>query len=135
EFVERSNHFDARNHATRVKQKEAAAQATRDLANLDSFGSVGQFGGQSGSVGQSNAFGTSLDRYASLDPSVGVHPGPASQSLGRGPDLSSQDRTSAVADKLINEIAESKIHHMWMQVATHGATSLSKSVMTLLKGQ
>jgi len=137
EFVERANHFDARNHATRIKQKEAAAQATNDLAALDTFGSVGQFGsaGQSGSVSQSGAFGTSFDQYASIDPAVGLHPGPASESLGRGPSLSSQVRMNAVADKLINEIMESKIHNMWMQVATHGATSLSKSVKTLLQGQ
>lgn len=132
EFVERAHHFDARNHATRIKQKEAAAQASTDLAAMDTFGSVGQFGSpsRSGSFGQL----TSLDRYVSLEPSGGVHPGPASESLGRGPGLADQGRTSAVSDKLVNELQESKIHHMWMQVAAHGASSLTKSVMTLLKG-
>ena len=49
--------------------------------------------------------------------------------------MASQGRLSAVANKLVNEIAENKIQHMWMRVATHGANSVSKSVMTLLKGQ
>jgi len=138
-FVEQAHHFDAKNHATRLKQKEAAAQATTDLAALDTFGSVGQFGsaGQFGSLSQSGSVGrfTSVNQHASLDPSVGLHPGPASESLGRDPGLASQGRLSAVSDKLIEDIQETKIHHMWTRVVTHGATSLSKSVMTLLKGQ
>jgi hypothetical protein len=132
EFIEKAHQVDAKNQATRVKQKAAAAQAKTDLATLDTFGSVGQFGslGQSGSVGQ-----FSLNRYATIQPAVGLHPGPASESLGRGPGLANPGRLSAMADKMTNELHESAIHHMWTQVVIHGTTSVTKSVMTLLKGQ
>ena len=129
EFIDKAHQVDAKNQATRVKQRAAAAQAKTDLATLDTLGSLGQFNplGQSGSVGQF----TSLNRFAS----VGRHPGPASASLGPGPGLASPGRLSAMADKMTNEVMDSAIHHMWTQVVVHGTTSVTKSVMTLLKGQ
>jgi len=134
EFIDKAHQVDAKNQATRVKQRAAAAQAKTDLATLDTLGSLGQFNplGQSGSVGQF----TSLNRFAS----VGRHPGPASASLGPGPGLASPgvtspSRLSAMADKMTNDLMDSAIHHMWTQVVVHGTTSVTKSVMTLLKGQ
>jgi|SRR5215470_5438424 hypothetical protein len=134
EFIDKAHQVDAKNQATRVKQRAAAAQAKTDLATLDTLGSLGQFNplGQSGSVGQF----TSLNRFAS----VGRHPGPASASLGPGPGLASPGvtspgRLSAMADKMTNDLMDSAIHHMWTQVVVHGTTSVTKSVMTLLKGQ
>ena len=133
EFIDKAHQVDAKNQATRVKQRAAAAQAKTDLATLDTLGSLGQFNplGQSGSVGF-----TSLNRFAS----VGRHPGPASASLGPGPGLASPGvaspgRLSAMADKMTNDLMDSAIHHMWTQVVVHGTTSVTKSVMTLLKGQ
>jgi len=133
EFIDKAHQVDAKNQATRVKQRAAAAQAKTDLATLDTLGSLGQFNplGQSGSVGF-----TSLNRFAS----DGRHPGPASASLGPGPGLASPGvaspgRLSAMADKMTNDLMDSAIHHMWTQVVVHGTTSVTKSVMTLLKGQ
>jgi hypothetical protein len=133
EFIEKAHQGDAKNQARRVKQKEAAAQAKTDLATLDTFGSVGQFGSraQSASVGQF----TSLNRHAALQPTVGLHPGPASEPLGRGPGFASQGRLQAMADKMTNDLFDSAIQGMWTQVVTHAATQVTKSVMTLLKGQ
>jgi hypothetical protein len=128
EFIDKAHQVDAKNQATRVKQRAAAAQAKTDLATLDTLGSLGQ----SGSVGQF----TSLNRFAS----VGRHPGPALASLRPGPGLASPGvtspgRLSAMADKMTNDLMDSAIHHMWTQVVVHGTTSVTKSVMTLLKGQ
>jgi hypothetical protein len=134
EFIDKAHQVDAKNQATRVKQRAAAAQAKTDLATLDTLGSLGQFNplGQSGSVGQF----TSLNRFAS----VGRHPGPASASLGPGPGLASPGvaspgRLSAMADKMTNDLMDSAIYNMWTQVVVHGTTQVTKSVMTLLKGQ
>jgi len=133
DFIEKAHQTDAKNQARRVKQKEAAAQAKTDLATFDTFGSVGQFGsrGQSYSVGQF----TSLNRYGSVQPTVGLPPGPASESLGRGPGFASQSRLHAMADKMTNDLFDSAIQNMWTQVVTHATTQVTKSVMTLLKGQ
>jgi len=116
EFIDKAHQVDAKNQATRVKQRAAAAQAKTDLATLDTLGSLGQFNplGQSGSVGQFTS---------------------ASASLGPGPGLASPGRLSAMADKMTNDLMDSAIHHMWTQVVVHGTTSVTKSVMTLLKGQ
>src|SRR5262249_25636193 len=103
EFIDRAHQSDVKNHATRLKQKEAAARAETDLATLDTF-SVGQ----SGPVGKF----APLNQYASVQPSVGLHPGPASEPLGRGPGLASQGRLSAMADKMTNDLMESAIHNM-----------------------
>jgi hypothetical protein len=135
EFVEKAHQSDAKNQATRAKQRVAAAEANIDLASLDTLGSLGNFNslaqfnplGQSGSVGQF----TSINRFASL----GRHPGPASASLGPGPGLESNAPVSAMVDKMRNDVMDSAIQNMWMRVVAHGANSVTKSVMTLLKGQ
>ena len=136
EFIDKAHQVDAKNQATRVKQRAAAAQAKTDLATLDTLGSLGQFNplGQSGSLAQSGLVG--LNRFAS----VGRHPGPASASLGpgpglEGPDVASPGRLSAMADKMTNDLMDSAIYNMWTQVVVHGTTQVTKSVMTLLKGQ
>jgi len=133
EFIDKAHQVDAKNQATRVKQRAAAAQAKTDLATLDTLGSLGQFNplGQSGSVGF-----TSLNRFAS----VGRHPGPASASLGpgpglEGPDVASPGRLSAMADKMTNDLMDSAIHGMWTRVVISGSQSVTKNVMSLLKGQ
>ena len=135
EFVEKAHQSDAKNQATRAKQRLAAAEAKTDLASLDTLGSLGksnslaQFNplGQSGSVGQF----ASLNQFTSAS----LPPGPASASLGPGPGLDGKGRLSAMADKMTNDLMDSAIHHMWTQVVVHGTTSVTKSVMTLLKGQ
>ena len=129
EFIDKAHQVDAKNQATRVKQRAAAAQAKTDLATLDTLGSLGQFNplGQSGSFGQLASF----NQFTS----VGLPPGPASASLGPGPGLEGKGRVTAMVDKMTNDLMDSAIHHMWTQVVVHGTTSVTKSVMTLLKGQ
>jgi len=135
EFVEKAHHVDAKNQATRAKQRVAAAEAKTDLASLDTLGSLGKFNSlaQFNPIGQSGSFGqlASLNQFTS----AGLPPGPASASLGPGPGLESKGRLSAMADKMTNDLMDSAIHHMWTQVVVHGTTSVTKSVMTLLKGQ
>jgi len=134
EFIDKAQQDDAKSQARRVKQRAAAAQAKTDLATLDTLGSLSQFNplGQSGSVGQL----TSLNRFAS----VGRHPGPASASLGPGPGLASPgvaspSRMSAMVDMMTNDLMDTAIHRMWTSVVVNGSSSVTKSVMTLLKGQ
>jgi hypothetical protein len=135
EFVAKAHQADANSKAIRDKRRAAAAEAEIDLASLDTLGSLGNFNslaqfnplGQSGSVGQF----ASLDQFAS----VGLPPGPASASLGPGPGLESKSRGSAVAAKVTNDLMDSAIQNMWTRVVFHGTTSLTSSVMTLLKGQ
>lgn len=135
EFVEKAHQSDAKNQATRAKQRVAAAEAKIDLASLDTLGSLGKFNSlaQFNPTGQPGSFGklASLNQFTS----VGLPPGPASASLGPGPGLESKGRLSAMADKMTNDLMDSAIHHMWTQVVVHGTTSVTKSVMTLLKGQ
>ena len=135
EFVEKAHQSDAKNQATRAKQRVAAAEAKTDLASLDTLGSLGKFNSlaQFNPTGQPGSFGklASLNQFTS----VGLPPGPASASLGPGPGLESKGRLSAMADKMTNDLMDSAIHHMWTQVVVHGTTSVTKSVMTLLKGQ
>jgi hypothetical protein len=133
EFVEKAHQGDAANRATRARQRAAAAEAKIELGSLDTLGSLGKFNSlsqfhptcQSGSFGQLG----SLDGYTT----GGLPPGPASEPLG--PALSGKGRVSAMADKMTNDLMDSAIHHMWTQVVVHGTTSVTKSVMTLLKGQ
>jgi hypothetical protein len=135
EFLAMAHRTDANVKAIRDKQRAAAAEAETNLASLDTLGSVGKFDslaqfnplGQSGSVGQL----ASLNQFASN----GLPPGPASATLGPGPGLDSKDRASAVADKVTNDLMDSQIHNMWIQVVAHAANSLTSSVMTLVKGQ
>jgi hypothetical protein len=139
EFIAQSHRVDTENQAARVKRKAAAVEAKAELAALDTFGSVGQFGpaGQFGSPSQSGSVGqfTALNRYASVQPAVGLHPGPASEPMGRGLGLGDHGRVSAQAQVVINDLQESTIRNMWTQVVMHGSKKLTENVMTLLKGQ
>ena len=109
EFVEKAHQSDAKNQATRAKQRVAAAEAKIDLASLDTLGSLGNFNslaqfnplGHSGSVGQ----------FASHNglASAGLPPGPASASLGPGPGLESNAPVSAMVAKMRNDVMDSAI--------------------------
>jgi hypothetical protein len=133
EFVEKSHQSDAANKATRAKQRAAAAEANIELASLDTLGSLGNFNSlsQFNPIGQSGSFGqlASLNQFSS----VGLPPGPASASLGPG--LEMKGRLSAAADKMMNDAMDSAIHQMWTRVVIHGTNSVTKNVMSLLKGQ
>jgi hypothetical protein len=135
EFVEKANQSDATNRATRAKQRVAAAEAKTELASLDTLGSLSKFNSlsQFNPIGQSGSFGqlASLNQFTS----VGLPPGPASGSLGPGPGLEMKGRVSAMADKMTNDLMDSAIHQMWTRVVIHGTNSVTKNVMTLLKGQ
>jgi hypothetical protein len=138
EFIDKAHQSDAKNHATRVRQREAAAQADIDLATMDTLGPLGSLGSL-GSLGQSGSLGqlASLNQFA---PVGGLHPGPASApgpglpGLG-SPGVASPSRLSAMADKMTNDLMDSAIYNMWTQVVVHSTTSLTKNMMTLLKGQ
>ena len=135
EFIDKAHQADAENRATRAKQRAAAAEANIELASLDTLGPLGKFNslaqfnpiGHSGSVGQF----ASYNGFASF----GLPPGPASASLGPGPGLESNAPPSLMVDKMTNDIMDSAIQHMWTQVVFHATGSITKSVMTLLKGQ
>lgn len=135
EFIEKAHQTDTSNKATRAKQRAAAAEAKTEIATLDTLGSLSkpnslaQFSplGQSGPVGQfgsRNQFGP-----------IGLPPGPASGSLGPGPGLEMKGRLSAMADKMTNDLVDSAIQRMWTQVVAHATSSVTKNVMSLLKGQ
>ena len=51
------------------------------------------------------------------------------------PGLESPGRLSAMAAKMTDDLMDAAIHRMWTQVVIHGTNSVTKSVMTLLKGQ
>ena len=138
EFIEKAHKSDAANKATRAKQRIAAAEAKTELATLDTLGSLGKLN----SLSQFNPLGQSgpVGQFASLNPftSVGLPPGPASGSLALGPaapGLEMKGRLSAMADKMTNDLMDSAIHQMWTRVVIHGTNSVTKNVMTLLKGQ
>ena len=135
EFVEKAHQSDATNRATRAKQRVAAAEAKMELASLDTLGSLSKFNSlsQFNPIGQSGSFGqlASLNQFSS----VGLPPGPASGSLGPGPGLESKGRLSAMADKMTNDLMDSAIHGMWTRVVISGSQSVTKNVMSLLKGQ
>jgi hypothetical protein len=135
EFVEKANQSDSTNRATRAKQRVAAAEAKMELASLDTLGSLGKSGSlaQFNPIGQSGSFGqlASLNQFTS----IGLPPGPASASFGSGPGLGGKGRLSAMADKMTNDLMDSAIHQMWTRVVIHGTNSVTKNVMTLLKGQ
>jgi hypothetical protein len=40
-----------------------------------------------------------------------------------------------MADKMTNDLADTAIHRMWTQVVAHATSSVTKNVMSLLKGQ
>ena len=127
EFVEKSHRADANIKAIRDKQRAAAVEAETDLASLDTLGSLGKFG----SLAQSGSFGqlASLNQFTS----TGLPPGPASEPLGPG--LAGKGRVSAMADKMTNDLMDSAIHGMWTRVVISGSQSVTKNVMSLLKGQ
>ena len=138
EFIDKAHQVDAKNQATRVKQRAAAAQAKTDLATLDTLGSLGKFT----SLSQFNPIGHSgpVGQFASHNGFAGLPPGPASASLGpgpglEGPDVASPGRLSAMAAKMTNDVMDSAIQNMWVRVVAHATSSVTKSVMTLLKGQ
>ncbi len=133
EFVEKAHQGDAANKATRARQRAAAAEAKVELASLDTLGSLGKFNSlsQFNPIGPSGSFGqlASLDQYTS----GGLPPGPASEPLGPG--LAGKGRVSAMADKMTNDLMDSAIHGMWTRVVISGTNSVTKNVMSLLKGQ
>jgi hypothetical protein len=133
EFVEKAHQGDAANRATRARQRAAAAEAKVELASLDTLGSLGKFNSlsQFHPTGQSDSFGqlASLNQYTS----GGLPPGPASEPLG--PSLAGKGRVSAMADKMTNDLMDSAIHGMWTRVVISGTNSVTKNVMSLLKGQ
>jgi hypothetical protein len=135
EFVEKAHKSDAANKATKAKQRAAAAEANIELASLDTVGSLGNLASlsQFNPIGQSGSFG----RFASLNQftSVDLPPGPASGSLGRGPGLEMKGRGVAMIDKMTNDMTDSAIQRMWTQVVGHATSSVTKNVMSLLKGQ
>jgi hypothetical protein len=135
EFVEKANQTDTNNKATRAKQRAAAAEANTELASLDTLGSLSKFNSlsQFNPIGQSGSFGqlASLNQFTS----GGLPPGPASASLGPGPGLEMKGRLPAMADKMTNDLVDSAIQRMWTQVVAHATTSVTKNVMSLLKGQ
>jgi len=133
EFVEKAHRSDAENRATRAKQRAAAAEANIELASLDSLGPLGKFN----SLAQFNPIGQS-GSVVSLPPTIvsaGLPPGPASAPHGPGLGLESNAPVSAVVAKMRNDVMDSAIQNMWVRVVAHAATSVTKSVMTLLKGQ
>jgi hypothetical protein len=133
EFVAKAHQADAKNKAIRDERRAAAAEAEIDLASLDTLGSLGKFNSlsQFNPIGQSGSFGqlASLNQYTS----GGLPPGPASEPLGPG--LAGKGLGSAMAAKVTNDLMDSAIQNMWTRVVFHGTTSLTSSVMTLLKGQ
>ena len=42
---------------------------------------------------------------------------------------------SAMVDKMTNDVMDSAIQNMWVRVVGHATNSVTKSVMSLLKGQ
>lgn len=135
EFIEKAHQSDSTNKATRAKQRAAAAEAKVELASLDTLGSLSKFNSlsQFNPISQSGSFGqlASLNQFTS----VGLPPGPASGSLGPSPGLEGKGRVSAMADKMTNDLMDSAIHQMWTRVVIHGTNSVTKNVMSLLKGQ
>jgi hypothetical protein len=135
EFVEKAHQSDAENKATRAKQRAAAADANIELDSLDTLGPLGNFNSlsQFNPIGRSGSFGqlASLNQFASVD----LPPGPAAGPLGPGPGLEMKGRMSAMVDKMTNDLMDSAIHQMWTRVVFHATGSVTKSVMTLLKGQ
>ena len=140
EFVEKAYKSDAENRATRAKQRAAAAEANIELASLDTLGPIGKFNSlaQFNPIGQSGSFG----QLASLNQSTsaGLPPGPASEWLGPAVTLpptmvQSNAPVSLMVDKMRNDLMDSAIQNMWVRVVGHATNSVTKNVMSLLKGQ
>ena len=137
EFLDKAHKSDVANKATKAKQRAAAAEANLELASLDTLGSLGNLASlsQFNAIGQSGSFGqlASLNQFNSTS----LPPGPASGSLslGRGPGLEMKGRGAAMIDKMTNDMTDGAIHRMWVQVVGHATSSVTKNVMSLLKGQ
>jgi len=135
EFIEKAHRADAENQATRARQRVAAAEAETELASRDTLGSLGNLNSlaQFNPLGQSGSFGqlASLNGFGS----AGLPPGPASASLGPGPGLEMKGLARATVDKMTNDLMDSAIQQMWTRVVAHATNSITKSVMTLVKGQ
>jgi len=132
EFVEKAYRSDAENRATRAKQRAAAAEADIELASLDTLGPLGKFN----SLAQFDPIGHS-GSVVTLPPTIvsaGLPPGPASASLGPGRGLES-NAVSAMVAKMRNDVMDSAIQNMWVRVVGHATNSVTKNVMSLLKGQ
>ena len=133
EFVEKAHRSDAENRATRAKQRAAAADANIELASHDTLGSLGKFN----SLSQFNPIGHSgpVGQFASHNGFAGLPPGPASAPNGPGLGLESNAPVSAVVAKMRNDVMDSAIQNMWVRVVGHATNSVTKNVMSLLKGQ
>ena len=133
EFVEKAHRSDAENRATRAKQRAAAADANIELASHDTLGSLGKFN----SLSQFNPIGHSgpVGQFASHNGFAGLPPGPASAPHGPGLGLESNAPVSAVVAKMRNDVMDSAIQNMWVRVVGHATNSVTKNVMSLLKGQ
>jgi hypothetical protein len=135
EFIDKSYQTDQKNLATRNKQRAAAAEAETDIASLDTLGSLGNVGSlsQFSPLNQTGSFGqlSSFNQFSH----GGLPPGPASASFGSGGGVEGQGRLKAMSAKMTNDLMDAAIHRMWTQVVVHGSTSVTKTVMTLLKGQ
>ena len=138
EFIDKAHKGDMANKATKAKQRAAAAEANLELASLDTLGSLGNLGSlsQFNAIGQSGSFGqlASLNQFNS----TALPPGPASGPFGPGglglPGME-KGREGAMIDKMTNDMTDGAIHRMWMQVVGHATSSVTKNVMSLLKGQ
>jgi hypothetical protein len=136
EFVEKAHQTDVANKAARAKQRAAAAEANIELASHDTLGSLGKFNSlaQFNPIGHSGAVG----QFASHNgfAAAGLPPGPASAPLGlAGPGLESNAPVSAVVAKMRNDVMDAAIQNMWVRVVGHATNSITKNVMSLLKGQ
>jgi len=131
EFVAKAHQAYAQNRATRARQREAAADAETDLASLATLTPLGSLN----PLGQSGSFGplASLNGFGS--PALPLPPGPASASLGPGPGLEMKGLAQATVDKMTKDLMDSAIQQMWTLVVAHATNSITKSVMTLVKGQ
>ena len=133
EFVEKAYKSDAEVRATRAKQRAAAADANIELASHDTLGSLGKFN----SLSQFNPIGHSgpVGQFASHNGFAGLPPGPASAPHGPGLGLESNAPVSLMVDKMRNDLMDSAIQNMWVRVVGHATNSVTKIVMSLLKGQ
>ena len=80
----------------------------------------------------------SLAHSVSLLRSISIPPAVCLRDRRRnrlGPAWSGKGRVSAMADKMTNDLMDSAIHGMWTRVVISGTNSVTKNVMSLLKGQ
>ena len=135
EFVEKAHKSDAANKATKAKQRAAAAEANIELASLDTAWLPWQ---SCLSLPVQPDRSVRLIRSVCLPQSVYLRR-PASRTGVRiawsGPGLEMKGRGVAMIDKMTNDMTDSAIQRMWTQVVGHATSSVTKNVMSLLKGQ